>query len=41
MSSWKSYGGIDKFDKTNNFTVNTVVADYFTIKKLIVMKMKN
>jgi hypothetical protein len=36
MSSWKTYGGIDKFDKTNNVTVNTVVADYFTIKKQFV-----
>jgi hypothetical protein len=35
MSSWKSYGGIDKFDKTTNITVNSLVANYFTIKKQI------
>jgi photosystem II stability/assembly factor-like uncharacterized protein len=35
MSSWKSYGGIDKFDKTTNISVNSIVANYFTIKKQI------
>ena len=35
MSSWKSYGGIDKFDKTSNISVNSLVANYFTIKKQI------
>ena len=33
MSSWKKYGGIDNFDKSNHITVNSIVADYFTIKK--------
>lgn len=36
MSSWKSYGGIDKFDKTNHITVNSIVTNYFVIKKSIV-----
>lgn len=36
MSSWKSYGGMDKFDKTNNITVNSLVTNYFVIKKSIV-----
>lgn len=35
MSSWKSYGGIDKFDKTSNVTVNSIVANYFVIRKQI------
>jgi photosystem II stability/assembly factor-like uncharacterized protein len=36
MSSWKKYGGIDNFDKSNHITVNSIVADYFTIKKQFV-----
>jgi hypothetical protein len=36
MSSWKSYGGIDRFDKTNHITVNSIVTNYFVIKKSIV-----
>ena len=36
MSSWKTLGGIDKFDKTNHITVNSLVANYFVVKKSIV-----
>jgi hypothetical protein len=36
MSTWKKYGGIDKFDKTNHMTVDSMVANYFTIRKQII-----
>jgi len=36
MSSWKKYGGLDNFDKSNHITVNSIVADYFTVKKQFV-----
>jgi len=36
MSTWKTLGGIDKFDKTNHITVNSIVTNYFVIKKQIV-----
>ena len=36
MSSWKKYGGIDIFERSNHITVNSIVADYFTIKKQFV-----
>jgi len=36
MSSWKKYGGVDNFDKSNHVTVNSIVADYFTVKKQFV-----
>lgn len=36
MSSWKTLGGIDKFDKTNHITVNSLVANYFVVKNSIV-----
>ena len=36
MSSWKKYGGIDNFEKSNHITVNSIVTDYFTIKKQFV-----
>ncbi len=34
--SWKKYGGTNKLDKINNITVNTVVADQFTLKNIYV-----
>ena len=36
MSTWKKYGGIDKIDKTNHMTVDSMVANYFTIRKQII-----
>ncbi len=36
MSTWKKYGGIDKFDKTNHMTVDSMVTNYFTIRKQII-----
>jgi cytoskeletal protein CcmA (bactofilin family) len=33
MSTWKKYGGLDHYDRSNHITTNSVVADYFTIKK--------
>ena len=30
--SWKSYGGINNFEKSNNVSVNNLSADYFTLK---------
>lgn len=36
MATWKTLGGIDKFDKTNHITVNSIVTNYFVIKKQIV-----
>lgn len=34
--SWKKYGGTNKLDKINNISVNTVVADKFTLKNFYV-----
>ena len=28
--SWKKYGGLNQLEKTNNITVNNIVADTFT-----------
>ena len=36
MSSWKKYGGIDKFDQTNNITADSIAINYFTVRKQIV-----
>lgn len=33
MSTWKKYGGVNQYDKSNHITTNSIVADYFTIKK--------
>ena len=30
--SWRKYGGTNKLDKFNNVTVNSIVADTFTIR---------
>ena len=32
MSSWKSYGGINNYENTNNITVDHLSANYFTLK---------
>jgi photosystem II stability/assembly factor-like uncharacterized protein/predicted acyltransferase (DUF342 family) len=32
MASWKSYGGINNFEQTNNITVDSLSANYFTLK---------
>lgn len=34
--SWKKYGGINKLDKLNNISVNTIVTDQFTLKNFYV-----
>ena len=34
--SWKKYGGTNKLDKLNNISVNTIVADKFTLKNFYV-----
>ena len=34
--SWKKYGGTNKLDKLNNISVNTIVADQFTLKNFYV-----
>ena len=34
--SWKKYGGINKLDKLNNISVNTIVTDKFTLKNFYV-----
>ena len=31
--SWRKYGGINKLDQRNNITVNTIVADKFTVRQ--------
>jgi len=33
MSSWKQYGGTNKFDSLNNIIVNNVIADTITLRK--------
>ena len=33
LPSWKSYGGINSSDKSNNISVNYLNANYFTLKK--------
>lgn len=33
MTTWKQYGGMNKLESYNNITVNTIVADTFTLKK--------
>jgi cytoskeletal protein CcmA (bactofilin family) len=33
MASWKKYGGLDQYDKSNHIATNSIVANYFTIKK--------
>jgi len=34
--SWKKYGGINKYEKLNNITVNSIVSDSITIRQSIV-----
>ena len=36
LPSWKSYGGINAKDKTNNIVVNSLSANYFTLKNAYV-----
>ena len=31
--SWRQYGGLNKLDKTNNITVNSIVTDTFTVRQ--------
>ena len=31
--SWRKYGGINKLDQSSNITVNTIVADKFTVRE--------
>jgi hypothetical protein len=31
--SWRKYGGINKLDQRNNITVNSIVADRFTVRE--------
>ena len=33
MTSWKKYGGKDKFENMNNLTVNTLVCENFVLRK--------
>ena len=35
MSSWKSYGGINNYENTNNITVDHLSANYFTFQMYI------
>ena len=32
LPSWKSYGGVNSMEKTNNITVNSLSANFFTLK---------
>ena len=32
-SSWKKYGGLNKMEKMNNITVNTLVTDTLNVRK--------
>ena len=36
LPSWKSYGGINAMEKTNNITVNSLCANFFTLKNAYV-----
>ena len=33
MTSWKKYGGKDKFENMNNLTVNTLVCENFVMRQ--------